>query len=131
MKWLLLSWISNITQLMVIRFLRKKLLYDTYKHYVFCSPVRFNEISTKDRKTARYINEELGVVRFDCGVDILQAFLDNIPREAILIVNGHVKKQLLQSLLPQNRIVDLKVPFYSLISLRKCIFFLSPSVTLK
>jgi hypothetical protein len=95
---------------------------DTFKHYVFCSPVHFNEISAKDRKTARYINEELGVVHFDCGVDILQAFLDNIPREALLIVNGHVKKQLLKSLLPHNRIVDLKVPFYSLTSLRKCTF---------
>ena len=38
------------------------------------------------------------------------------------ILYGHVKKQLLQSLLPQNHIVDLKVPFYSLTSLRKCTF---------
>ena len=98
------------------------LTHDTHHHFVFHTSTSWNDLRSKDRNTARYICEELGGLHYNCGVDILQDFLDNIPNEALLIMNGHVKKKLLKAILPQNRIVDLKVPFHSLTSTRKCTF---------
>ena len=95
---------------------------DTYRHFVFQNVTDWDALSEKDRKTARYICEELGGIHFNCGVDVLQTFVDGIPKESILIVNGHVKKKMLSSLFPHNRIVDLKVPFFVLSSSKKCSF---------
>ena len=52
---------------------------------------RFSELSATDRKTARFSNEELVVILHWCGVDFLQSFLDHIPYEALLLVNGHIE----------------------------------------
>ena len=93
-----------------------------YTHFVFLNTCGFDEITVNVQKTMRYINKKLGVIHYKCGMDLLQDFLDHIPCEALLIVNGHVKKTILKSLLPQNRIVDLKIPFYSLTNTRMCNF---------
>ena len=93
-----------------------------HSHFVFCNTPRFCELAATDRKISRFINEELGVIHHNFGVDFLQSFLDHIPYEALVLVNGHIKKRILKSLLPNNRIIDLKVPFNSLTSLRKCTF---------
>ena len=93
-----------------------------HSHFVFLNSPRFSELDAKDRKTARFINEELGVIHYNCGVDLLQDFLDYVPPATLLFVNGHVKKKMLKALLTQNRIIDIKIPFYSLCSFRMCDF---------
>ena len=93
-----------------------------YNHFVLHNSPRFSELSVKDRKTGRYINEELGVIHYNCGVDLLQDFLDHVPPTSLLFVNGHIKKKILKALIPQNRIIDIKIPFYSLSSFRMCDF---------
>ena len=93
-----------------------------HSHFVFLNSPQFCELSVKDRKTARFINEELSVIHYNCGVDLLQDFLDHIPRDALLFVNGHVKKKIFKSLLPQYRIIDVKIPFNCLSSSKMCDF---------
>ena len=91
-------------------------------HFVFQNTTAWKELSARDRKTARFICEEVGCIHYSCGVDVFQDFLETVPKEAMIIMNGHVKKKILKALLPQNRVVDLKVPFYSLTAVEKCAF---------
>ena len=95
---------------------------ERYQHFVFKHLIPWYDLSAKDRKTARFISEELGCIHYNCGMDVLQDFIDTISRDALIIVNGHVKKKVLRILFPHNRIVDLKIPFYSLTCSKKCSF---------
>ena len=95
---------------------------ENYHHFVFKNLTFWHDLSTKDRETARFISEDLGCLHYNCGLDVLQNFIDNISCDALIIVNGHIKKKMLRKIFPHNRIVDIKVPFYSLTCSKKCSF---------
>ena len=95
---------------------------ENYKHFAFKNLISWHDLSDKDRKTARFISEDSGCIHYNCGMDVLQDFFDTISSDALIIVNGYVKKKMLRILFPHNRIVDLKIPFYSLTCSKVCSF---------
>ena len=92
------------------------------RHFVFYTNHRLDQLRSEDQKTANYIIEKLKVIHLHCGNDSISSFLRFIPSNAILLVNGFLKKKILKEYLPHQRIIDIRIPFRVMRAKERCDF---------
>ena len=79
-------------------------------HYTFKSPISLDQLSKKDRCTAYYIHNHLGVLDWSCGRDSIEDFIHSIPGNSVLMCNGGEKMSILRRILPHiYHIIDMQI----------------------